>query len=164
MKLPIGIQSFETIRTDGYIYIDKTPFIARMVNLGKPYFLSRPRRFGKSLLLDTMDQAFSGRRELFAGLYLDTPESQWDWSRTNPVLRFDFSTGDSWRAATWWNRCTAAWMSTTSTLPFPKLPAVRANAFSACSKACRPVPALRLPPRGEHVQQGRSLLGPEPAQ
>ena len=58
-KLPIGIQSFVTIRTENYIYIDKTPFIARMASQGKPYFLSRPRRFGKSLLVDTMEQAFS---------------------------------------------------------------------------------------------------------
>ena len=92
-KLPIGIQSFLTIRTEGYIYIDKTPFIARMASQGKPYFLSRPRRFGKSLLLDTMEQAFSGRRELFEGLYLDSPESEWDWSRTHPVLRISFGTG-----------------------------------------------------------------------
>ncbi len=92
-KLPIGIQSFEKLRTGGFIYIDKTPFVARMASQAGTYFLSRPRRFGKSLLLDTMDLAFSGRRELFTGLYLDTPESQWDWSHTNPVLRFDFATG-----------------------------------------------------------------------
>jgi hypothetical protein len=66
-KLPIGIQSFETIRTEGYIYIDKTPWIARMATQGKPYFLSHPRRFGKSLLVNTMEIAFSGRRELFVG-------------------------------------------------------------------------------------------------
>ncbi len=93
IKLPIGIQSFEKLRNGEYVYIDKTPFIARMASQGGAFFLSRPRRFGKSLLLDTMDQAFSGRRELFSGLYLDTPESQWDWSRTNPVVRISFGTG-----------------------------------------------------------------------
>ncbi len=93
LKLPIGIQSFVTIRTEGYAYIDKTPFIARMAAMGKPYFLSRPRRFGKSLLVDTMEQAFSGRRELFAGLFLDSPESGWNWSKKHPVLKFSFGTG-----------------------------------------------------------------------
>ncbi|MFZ4617181.1 MAG: ATP-binding protein [Rectinemataceae bacterium] len=92
-KLPIGIQSFEKLRTGEFIYIDKTSFIARMASQGGAFFLSRPRRFGKSLLLDTMEQAFSGRRELFAGLYLDSPESQWDWSRTHPVVRISFGTG-----------------------------------------------------------------------
>lgn len=93
LKLPIGIQSFVTIRTEGYVYIDKTPFIARMANMGKPYFLSRPRRFGKSLLVDTMEQAFSGRRELFEGLFLDRPESGWDWSKKHPVVKISFGTG-----------------------------------------------------------------------
>jgi len=93
IKLPIGIQSFVTIRTEGYVYIDKTPFIARMAAMGKPYFLSRPRRFGKSLLVDTMEQAFSGRRELFSGLYLDSPESGWDWSKKHPVIKISFGTG-----------------------------------------------------------------------
>jgi hypothetical protein len=92
-KLPIGIQSFQTIRTEGYIYIDKTPWIARMASQGKPYFLSRPRRFGKSLLVDTLEMAFSGRRELFAGLYLDSPESGWDWNRKHPVVRISFGIG-----------------------------------------------------------------------
>jgi len=93
VKLPIGIQSFVTIRTEGYVYIDKTPYIARMASMGKPYFLSRPRRFGKSLLVDTMEQAFSGRRELFTGLYLDSPESGWDWSKKHPVIKISFGTG-----------------------------------------------------------------------
>ncbi len=93
-KLPIGIQSFVNIRSDSFLYIDKTMYIARMVSVGKPYFLSRPRRFGKSLFLDTLACAFEGRRELFKGLHLDSPESGWDWERTNPVLRIDFTTGD----------------------------------------------------------------------
>jgi len=93
LKLPVGIQSFASLREGGYTYVDKTPFIANLVNSGKVYFLSRPRRFGKSLLIDTMACAFSGRRELFKGLYLDTPESEWDWSKTNPVLRVDFAGG-----------------------------------------------------------------------
>ncbi|WP_217125083.1 AAA family ATPase, partial [Hydrogenophilus thiooxidans] len=102
-KLPIGIQSFTQIRREGYYYVDKTPFLARMVaSGGKYYFLSRPRRFGKSLLLDTIACAFSGQRELFAAhdghdgsapreaLYL---ADHWDWNQRYPVIRFSFGTG-----------------------------------------------------------------------
>lgn len=77
-KLPIGLQSFVDLRQGGFAYADKTPYIARMAAGGKAYFLSRPRRFGKSLLVDTLDCAFSGRRELFDDLYLGTPEADWD--------------------------------------------------------------------------------------
>ena len=63
-KLPIGIQTFEGIRKDNYLYVDKTALIWRMANLGKPYFLSRPRRFGKSLLISTFDAYFQGKKEL----------------------------------------------------------------------------------------------------
>jgi len=90
-KLPIGIQSFSTIITDGYAYVDKTKYISKLALQGKYYFLSRPRRFGKSLLIDTIDCAFSGKRVLFSGLYLDTPESGWDFSFQYPVLRIDWS-------------------------------------------------------------------------
>jgi len=89
-KLPIGIQSFAKLREEGFVYVDKTRYVAAMTRHGGACFLSRPRRFGKSLLVDTLDLAFSGRRELFRGLYLDTPESGWDWSRTNPVIRISF--------------------------------------------------------------------------
>jgi len=81
-KLPIGIQSFSEMRTGGYAYVDKTGFISDLVAKGPYYFLSRPRRFGKSLFIDTLDCAFSGRRELFSGLYLDYPESEWDFNTT----------------------------------------------------------------------------------
>ncbi|MCX7997845.1 MAG: ATP-binding protein [Leptospiraceae bacterium] len=90
MKLPIGIQSFESIRKDNYYYVDKTKYIYRLVNEGKPYFLSRPRRFGKSLFLDTLKQAFLGKKELFEGLYL---EKNWDWSKQYPVIHIDFGGG-----------------------------------------------------------------------
>ncbi|WP_456370906.1 AAA family ATPase, partial [Thermodesulfatator atlanticus] len=71
-KLPIGIQSFEKIRTDNFYYVDKTPFVKKLVDEGGGYFfLSRPRRFGKSLFLDTLRQAFLGKRELFRGLFLE---------------------------------------------------------------------------------------------
>ena len=64
-KLPIGIQSFTEIRTRGYAYVDKTAFVASLVDSGKYYFLSRPRRFGKSLFVDTLDCAFSGKKNYF---------------------------------------------------------------------------------------------------
>jgi len=86
-KLPIGIQSFEEIRNDEYYYVDKTPFVAKLVGEGKYYFLSRPRRFGKSLFLDTLRQAFLGKRDLFKGLYLD---KNWDWDIKYPVIYIDF--------------------------------------------------------------------------
>ncbi|MCP5196208.1 MAG: ATP-binding protein [Gammaproteobacteria bacterium] len=89
-KLPIGIQTFREIREEGYCYVDKTPLVARMADEGKYYFLSRPRRFGKSLLVSTLAAAFSGQRELFTGLYLDC---HWDWSRYAPVILLDFGEG-----------------------------------------------------------------------
>lgn len=92
-KLPIGVQSFEKMRTEGYAYVDKTWFISDMVAKGSYYFLSRPRRFGKSLFIDTLDCAFSGRKELFSGLYIDSPEAEWDFTITYPVLRIDFAGG-----------------------------------------------------------------------
>lgn len=91
-KLPIGIQSFEKLRTEGYYYVDKTQFIQRMTEEGAYFFLSRPRRFGKSLLVDTLKQAFLGRKDLFQGLYL---EKNWDWSKSYPVIHIDFSEGVS---------------------------------------------------------------------
>ena len=91
--LPIGIQSFEKIRREGYLYVDKTPFILDLVQRGSYYFLSRPRRFGKSLFVDTLDCAFSGKADLFEGLTLAKPDSMWDFTRASPVLRIDFSGG-----------------------------------------------------------------------
>ena len=89
-KLPIGLQNLREMRTQGYVYVDKTAYVARLAEEGKYYFLARPRRFGKSLLVDTLAEAFAGSRDLFEGLYL---EHHWDWNRQYPVLRFDFSTG-----------------------------------------------------------------------
>jgi hypothetical protein len=89
-KLPIGIQTFAEIRQEGHYYVDKTPQILQLIDQGKYYFLSRPRRFGKSLLLDTIAELFEGRRELFQGLHA---EQRWDWSRTYPVIRISFSDG-----------------------------------------------------------------------
>ena len=90
MKLPIGIQDFEKIRTGGYLYIDKTEHVYRLASEGSYYFLSRPRRFGKSLLLSTIKALFLGKRELFAGLAIDQKED-WDWA-VHPVLHLDLNT------------------------------------------------------------------------
>lgn len=74
MKYPIGIQNFEKMRNDGYVYVDKTALIYEMAETGSYYFLSRPRRFGKSLLISTMEAYFSGKRELFRGLAIEKLE------------------------------------------------------------------------------------------
>ena len=88
MKYPIGIQSFVDIRTDGYAYVDKTAFVYKLASSGKYYFLSRPRRFGKSLLISTMEAYFRGRRDLFDGLALSTLESDW---QSYPILHMDLN-------------------------------------------------------------------------
>ena len=90
-RLPIGIQTFREIREDGCYYVDKTDYIRQLTEGGKHYFLSRPRRFGKSLLLDTIKELFEGSEALFRGLAI---HDQWDWDRPRPVLRLDFGGGD----------------------------------------------------------------------
>ena len=87
---PIGIQNFEKIRKEGYFYIDKTALIYRLVKTGSYYFLSRPRRFGKSLLISTLDAYFLGKKELFNGLAMEKLEK--DWIR-RPVLHLDLNIG-----------------------------------------------------------------------
>ncbi len=90
MKYPIGIQSFEKIRNDGYVYVDKTRHIYRLATEGSYYFLGRPRRFGKSLLISTMEAYFSGRKELFQGLAMETLEQEWN---SYPIFHLDLNTG-----------------------------------------------------------------------
>ena len=90
-KLPIGIQTFRHIREDHCYYVDKTAYIERLVTEGKHYFLSRPRRFGKSLFLDTLKELFAGNEPLFKGLAI---HDQWDWSVHHPVLRLSFGSGN----------------------------------------------------------------------
>ena len=75
---PIGIQNFEKLRGDGYVYVDKTSQMYQMVKTGSYYFLSRPRRFGKSLLLSTLKAYFEGKKELFAGLAVERLEKEWN--------------------------------------------------------------------------------------
>lgn len=83
LKYPIGVQSFAMLREDGYAYVDKTSFIEKLVTEGKYYFLSRPRRFGKSLLLSTIEAYYQGRKDLFEGL--DISRREYDW-QPHPVL------------------------------------------------------------------------------
>jgi len=87
-KLPIGIQDFGEIRTGNYVYVDKTAFIYKLATEGKPYFLARPRRFGKSLLVSTMKAYFEGKKELFEGLKISELEKNWE---VHPVIHIDFS-------------------------------------------------------------------------
>ena len=91
-KLPIGMQDFEDIRREGYLYVDKTEYIYKLVNSGKPYFLSRPRRFGKSLFLSTLRAYFEGKKELFKGLKIAKLEEETHapWQEY-PVFYFDFN-------------------------------------------------------------------------
>ena len=88
MLYPIGIQDFKSLRKDSYLYIDKTDLIYQLVKTGCYYFLSRPRRFGKSLLISTLEAYFSGRKELFRGLAIDKLEKEW---KVYPVLHLDLN-------------------------------------------------------------------------
>ena len=99
-KLPVGIQSFKDLREKRFLYVDKTEYLFQLVNSGKVYFLSRPRRFGKSLFLSTLAAYFRGQKELFTGLYLKKAEEEqavqenraaWE---TYPVLYLDFNIGN----------------------------------------------------------------------
>ena len=90
-RLPIGIQTFREVRQEDCYYVDKTAYIPGLLAEGKHYFLSRPRRFGKSLFLDTLKELFEGNEPLFAGLAI---HDRWDWSVRHPVLRLDFSSGN----------------------------------------------------------------------
>ena len=87
-KLPLGIQRFREIVEQDYLYVDKTKVIYNIINEGKLYFLSRPRRFGKSLLVSIFKEIFSGNKALFEGLYI--ADTNWQWS-AHPVLHFNFA-------------------------------------------------------------------------
>ena len=90
LKLPLGIQNLAKLRQQGCYYVDKTGLAIDLIEAGSAYFLSRPRRFGKSLLVDTLKELFEGNRALFTGL---AAESRWDWSTRHPVIRISFSSG-----------------------------------------------------------------------
>ncbi len=90
-KLPTGIQNLAEIRTGDCYYVDKTAYVGRLVDVGKHFFLSRPRRFGKSLFLDTLKELFEGNEALFRGLAI---HDRWDWTVRHPVIRLDFGGGN----------------------------------------------------------------------
>ena len=87
-KYPVGLQDFGKIRTENFVYVDKTEFVYKMADIGGYYFLSRPRRFGKSLFISTLECLFLAKKELFKGLYI---EDKWNWEQTNPIIRISFS-------------------------------------------------------------------------
>jgi hypothetical protein len=87
-KLPVGIQSFADLRSNDYLYVDKTPFMHKLMSSGKVFFLSRPRRFGKSLLVSTLEALFKGDKFLFEGLYI---HDAYDWEEHYPVIKLDWS-------------------------------------------------------------------------
>lgn len=89
-KLPLGIQTFAKLREDDCYYIDKTGFALQLIQSGTHYFLSRPRRFGKSLFLDTLAELFAGNEPLFRGLFV---HDRWDWAKRYPIIRFSFGGG-----------------------------------------------------------------------
>jgi hypothetical protein len=89
-KLPIGVSNIREIVDEGYAYVDKSEFVYQLVESGKYYFLSRPRRFGKSLFIDTLKEAFEGNRDLFRGLWL---HDHWDWEKKHPVIQISFGGG-----------------------------------------------------------------------
>ena len=97
MKYPVGIQTFQDIINEGYVYVDKTDLIYSLVSEGKIYFLSRPRRFGKSLLISTLENYFLGRKELFKGLAIEKLETEW---KEYPVFHLDFNGSDYTEART----------------------------------------------------------------
>ena len=89
-KLPIGLQDFARLRKEDFLYVDKTELLYQLATGGVYYFLSRPRRFGKSLLVSTLSELFQGQRELFEGLWI---EDHWDWSKTYPVITLRLNQG-----------------------------------------------------------------------
>ena len=89
-NLPIGISTLRTIINNDMVYIDKTAAAYSLVKTPGRYFLSRPRRFGKSLFIDTLKEIFEGSEELFRGLYIHGP---WDWKKKYPVIKIDFTAG-----------------------------------------------------------------------
>ena len=89
-RLPTGISTFRELRERDCYYVDKTPYIERLLRDGKYYFLSRPRQFGKSLLIDTIKELFEGNEPLFEGLRI---HRRWNWSDRHPVVRLDFGHG-----------------------------------------------------------------------
>ncbi|MEE6159956.1 AAA family ATPase [Cylindrospermopsis raciborskii DSH] len=89
-NLPLGINTLDKMRGSNCVYVDKTSFALRLIKQPGAFFLSRPRRFGKSLFVDTLKEIFEGNEKLFEGLYI---HDKWDWSRKFPVIKIDFADG-----------------------------------------------------------------------
>ena len=104
MKYPIGIQSFDKLIENGFLYIDKTDLVYRLTHEGNIYFLSRPRRFGKSLLISTLKNYYLGRKELFRGLKIDSLEKDW---KVHPVFHIDFNSTNFTIRRTLWQKLNA---------------------------------------------------------
>ena len=144
MLYPIGIQDFESIRNDGYVYVDKTGLIYKMASTGKYYFLSRPRRFGKSLLVSTMEAYFSGRKDLFEGLAVAGLEQDWTGY---PVLHLDLS-GKSYDTPEVLDKvfddCLSRWEETYGSVNRSDVPGIRFGNVveAACRKTGRRVVIL----------------------
>lgn len=122
MKYPIRVQSFYEIRTKGFVYVDKTSLVHKLVTEGKYIFLSRPRRFGKSLLLSTIEALFSGKRELFDGLAIS--KMDWDWT-VHPVLHLDLNVrdyADNTSLVTLFNRQLVEWERKYGIIPDTDIP------------------------------------------
>ena len=99
-KYPVGIQDFKKLRTENYVYADKTGYLRDLVQSGSYYFLSRPRRFGKSLFISTLEHYFLGHKELFKGLEIDD-DSDWECF---PVIRLSFGSTDFRQLGLRWPR------------------------------------------------------------
>jgi len=110
-KLPIGIQTFAKIRSEDYYYVDKTPMAWRLAQEGGYYFLSRPRRFGKSLFLDTLKELFESNEPLFRGLYI---HDRWDWATAYPVIRLSFGGGVLRSGPNWMRKSAKCWTTSNS--------------------------------------------------
>ena len=143
-KLPIGIQTFEEIRKEGYLYVDKTAFVYQLVSSGKPYFLSRPRRFGKSLFLTTLESYFQGRKDLFEGLAIERLEKDWI---AYPVLHMDLNAEKydaPERLVSMLNRYLTVWEEAWGKSPYEETPSDRFTGIirRAYERTGRPVVVL----------------------
>ena len=126
LRYPIGIQTFSKIIEEGYAYVDKTSYIKPLQSQGQFIFLSRPRRFGKSLMLSTLEAYFEGQRELFKGLAADSMDLDWTPS---PVLRFDFTAENSFPTARLKSDSTSSCFL--SMLRIRRIPSVRSHSLSS---------------------------------
>lgn len=143
-RLPIGIQTFSDIRRGGYVYVDKTALVYELTHGTKPYFLARPRRFGKSLLVSTLKAYFEGRRELFTGLKIAQLEKEW---ASRPVIHMDFSRNgyaSHGRLKTTLNKILSGYEAEWGVTPATTDEATRLEAIleAACAKSGRQVAVL----------------------